>query len=76
MILYAWSPSARFMASVSARSPSGVEVPCALRYSTWSTFTPASFSADSMQRDGPSPFSLGAVMWKASCEAPKPASSQ
>ena len=31
IIFQAWSPKARFIANVSARSPSGVEVPCALR---------------------------------------------
>ena len=40
------------------------------------TSTPASLSAATMQRAGPSPSSLGAVMWNAAEVAPKPASSQ
>ena len=41
----------------------GVDVAFALRYSTLSVLTPASRLAIAMLRAGPSPFSLGAVMW-------------
>ena len=61
------------MALVSLTSPSGVEVPCALRYCTSSALTPALRSAAFIARFGPS--TLGAVMWKASAPMPKPASS-
>ena len=64
----AWSPSAALMAWVSLTSPSGVEVPCALRKSTWSAFTPALRKAFTMARRGPS--MLGAVMWPASALMP------
>src|SRR4051794_2437087 len=56
------SPKQAFIACVSARSPAGVEVPCALTYCTSPAFKPASFIAAVMQRAAPSPFSLGAVM--------------
>src|SRR6185312_1815857 len=72
---FAWSPNTRLAACTSPRSPSGVEVPCALMYCTAVGSTPASFTAAAMQRAAPSPPSLGAVMWYASSLMPKPASS-
>ena len=69
----AWSPKASLIALVSLTSPSGVDVPCALRYCTWSALRPAERSAACIERFGPSTF--GAVMWKASAPMPKPISS-
>src|SRR5207253_9330779 len=57
-------PKAALMALVSLTSPSGVDVPCALRYWTWSGLTPALRSALTIERRGPS--TSGAVMWYAS----------
>src|SRR6185437_6984423 len=71
----AWSPNTFFAAITSPRSPSGVEVPCALMYCTSAGLRPASSSAVWMQRAAPSPPSLGAVMWNASPLMPKPTSS-
>jgi hypothetical protein len=55
------SPRATLIAFVSARSLSGVEVPCAFTYST--SFGPrsASFSASSIARAAPRPLGSGAV---------------
>ncbi len=61
------------MALVSLTSPSGVEVPWALRYWTSSPLSPAERSAAAIERFGPSTF--GAVMWNASAPMPKPISS-
>jgi hypothetical protein len=60
---------------VSATSPTGVEVPCALRY------RPVGIEAGVLDRRlhaarGAFAVSLGAVMWYASELMPKPTSSQ
>ena len=59
---FACSPKARLMATVSALSPSGVEVACALMYWTALASRRASRSAFAMARRAPSPSSGGAVM--------------
>ena len=51
------------IASASARSLSGVEVPWALIWATSAGRIPASSSASSMQATAPSPPGAGAVMW-------------
>ena len=64
------SPRAALRASVSARSLSGVEVPCALTYTTSSGVRPASASAMRMASAAPAPSLSGAVRWYASVVAP------
>ena len=51
------------MASVSARSLSGVEVPCALTYTMSSGVSPASASATRIASAAPAPSLSGAVRW-------------
>ena len=51
------------MASVSARSLSGVEVPCALTYTMSSGVSPASASAIRIASAAPAPSLSGAVRW-------------
>ena len=51
------------MASVSARSLSGVEVPCAFTYTMSSGERPASASAMRMASAAPAPSLSGAVRW-------------
>src|ERR1700686_775918 len=72
----ACSPKARFIATVSALSPSGVEVACALTYCTSAGFRAASLSAFTIDRRAPSPSSGGAVARGEPlrlAEAPQPA---
>jgi len=57
------SPSAALSARVSARSFKGVEVPCALTYTTSSGSRPASASASRMASAAPVPCLSGAVRW-------------
>jgi len=59
----ACSPNTVFAAVTSIGSPAGVEVPCALMYSTSSNAIPASWSARFIARAAPSPSTQGAVMW-------------
>ena len=62
-ISLAASPSAALMACVSARSLSGVEVPCALMYTMSSGVRPASASATRIASAAPAPSLSGAVRW-------------
>lgn len=57
------APKTLVMASASARSLSGVEVPCALMCLMSDGLRPASSSASSMHRMAPVPPGAGAVMW-------------
>jgi len=57
----AWSPNTDLTARTSAGSPAGVEVPCALMYSTSSAGMPAPYRARLTGRAAPLPSSLGAV---------------
>jgi hypothetical protein len=70
------SPSAALIATVSAASFSGVDVPWALMYETSCGSAPASLSAQRIASVAPVPFGSGAVMWCASSDAPYPATSQ
>jgi hypothetical protein len=68
-------PNTLAMASASAASLSGVDVPWALTWPTSPTATPASARASSMQEAAPAPPGDGAVMWWASAVLAEPASS-
>ena len=57
------SPSAALMASVSARSLRGVEVPCALTYTMSSVLSSASARATRIASAAPAPSLSGAVRW-------------
>ena len=70
-------PNTLSMASASAASLSGVDVPWALMWTMSAAATPASASASSMQATAPAPPGDGAVMWWASAvlaprRAPRP----
>ena len=69
------APNTLAMASDSAWSLSGVEVPWALMWPIWSGVTPASSMASVMQAAAPEPPGMGAVMWWASAVLAAPASS-
>ena len=60
------------IASDSARSPSLVLVPCALRYPMSRALSPASASARRMHSAAPEPSGRGVVGWCASVVAPQP----
>ncbi|MNH35378.1 hypothetical protein D3C79_960550 [compost metagenome] len=59
---FASLPNTDFTAWVSAVSPAGVEVPCALIYPICDVVTPASSKAFSIASAAPAPFSGGDVM--------------
>ncbi len=69
------SPKTLAMASASAASFRGVDVPCALMWATSDAITPASSKASSMQVTAPLPPGDGAVMWWASAVEAEPSTS-
>ena len=68
-------PNTLVMASASARSLRGVDVPWALMWPMSPRVTPASSMASTMQAVAPAPPGMGAVMWWASAVLADPASS-
>ncbi len=64
------SPRAALIAAVSPASFSCVEVPWAFTYWTADGSSPASWRASRIAIAAPVPLGSGAVMWKASSEAP------
>ena len=65
---------ARRIVLLSATSPIGVDVACALTCPMSALDSPADRSALAMAREPPSPSGSGAVMWWASLDIPMPAS--